>query len=341
MIDRSLDPDESRAAYAAARDWCRKSDGAIVRAAYGAAFFLPREKRRALHAIAAFGSLMRQALAETGGAGGADGCCSSGSEASGVAEMVRSRVEAAYAGRLELPLPAFRDPTQWTLLALSDVLRRYEIPRSYYAEWIDGLVADAGVRRYATWNALKQHANATGGSAAVIASCVLGLTHSDVGESIRTLGVGARLTAILQSLRTDAAQGRIYLPQEDLARFHCTERDLTGEIATGSSSGAGIDTPKRAMTDAVRELVRFEVDRARKLFADGSAGVGWLAGDGSRLAAAAFVALQTGILDAIERARFDPFAADVSLPLSRQLRQLPAAWRLARRRADEPMPHAS
>ena len=94
----------------------------------------------------------------------------------------------------------------------------------------------------------------------------------------------------------------------------------------------------QVVNDRFRDLMQFEVARARELFRDGSAGLCWLAGDGSRLAAAAFVAMQSAVLDAIERADHDIFHADLRLSAARQVRQLAAAWRLARRRAGEPMP---
>ena len=130
------------------------------------------------------------------------------------------------------------------------------------------------------------------------------------------------LTSILATLNTDLSADRIYLPLEDLARFRYSERELLA----------------REVNDRFRALMRFEVARARELFREGSSGLCWLAGDGSRMAAATFVAMQSATLDAIERAKFDLFAVDLRISPARQLRQLPAAWRLARRRADEPMP---
>jgi phytoene synthase len=170
------------------------------------------------------------------------------------------------------------------------------------------------IRRYATWSALRRDCQQLGGSLARIIACVLGVTTSDV-TFVDQLGVASRLTNILTNLGRDVARDYIYLPLEDLARFQYSERELRGGI----------------MNDRCRELVRFEVVRAREWFDAGSAGLCWLARDGSRMAAATFVAMQTATLDAIERARFDIFTADLRLPLARQLRQLPVAWELARR----------
>ena len=280
------------------------------------AYFLPREKRQGVRAVRAFALLIREAIAGSKRTGGdCEGGCSD------VAPLVRARIDDLYAGRIDPPLPQFRDPTQQTLAAMGEVVKRFQIPRRHWDELVDGLIAGAGVRRYATWSSLRSHAERTAGSVASALACVLGLTSSDASFAIE-LGVASYLTSALGELGDDLSHERIYLPLEDLARVRYSERELLA----------------RERNERFRELIRFEVARARDLFRDGTAGVCWLAGDGSRMAAATFVAMQTATLDAIERAGFDVFAADVRVSTARQLRQLPAAWRLARRRADEPVP---
>jgi len=55
-------------------------------------------------------------------------------------------------------------------------------------------------------------------------------------------------------VREDAERGRIYLPDEDLARFNVSSHDFC----------------KNAATLGVRELLRFEADRAFQLYDEGS-----------------------------------------------------------------------
>jgi phytoene synthase len=277
-----------------------------------AAYFLPKQKRSGVEAVIAFARMIRDAVAggDTNGSPvrAIGECCSAD-----VAPLVRSRIEAMYDQRLELPLPQFRDETQRTLAAVADVVKRYQIPRQRWLDLLDGLVADAGVLRYPTWRSLEQHCGKTGGSIGVTVAGVLGVTSSDIGF-VEKIGVAARLTSILVNLNDDLERDHLFLPLEDLARFRYGERELSG----------------RVVNERLRELVRFEVDRARDLFREGSAGLRWLAGDGSRMAAATYVAMQMATLDAIQRAGFDVFAADLRLSAARQLRQLASAWRLAR-----------
>jgi phytoene/squalene synthetase len=95
------------------------------------------------------------------------------------------------------------------------------------------------------------------------------------------------VTEHLQDVREDLADGRVYLPQEDLERFGCSEEDL-----------AISPSPER-----VRTLIAFEVERARRLFDRGEPLIATLPGR-QRLAVTAFVAGGRAALAGIERAGF-------------------------------------
>lgn len=316
--------DRSRALSAARRIFRRAVDPAT----FIATFFLPRPKRDAVHAIGAFASLTISAVEAATGSGEGraasdcgGGCGHPGGE--GVLDLVRERIEAVFASRLELPLPPFRDETQWALVAAMESARRFEIPQSAMLELVDAVVANASVVRYATWRSLGEHCRQAGGSVARLMTAILGATHSDTGQVAIQIGQAARLTHILDRLRQDAAAGRIALPLEDLARFRCGEKEL---LALQPS-------------EALLALVRFEVARARELLDAGADGLCWLAGDGSRVAAAVYVTSQRAVLDAMEAAPEKVLlGSNVRVAPRRRLRQLPDAWRLARRRADEPVP---
>lgn len=205
---------------------------------------------------------------------------------------------------------------------LAVAVTRASIPRAWFVECLRGLADEPRVSRYATWASLQRQFALTGGNIAKIVAAILGATHSDAGAFAERMGVATMLVTTLRNLRRDVAMGFIRLPLEDLAQFRYSERQL---LAVETS-------------DALRELVRFEVDRTRELFRDGSSGICWLAGDGSRMAVSAFVASRLAMLDAIERAGFDALHGDARVSMARKLREFSVAWRLARRSVDEPMP---
>ena len=94
----------------------------------------------------------------------------------------------------------------------------------------------------------------------------------------------------------------------------------------------------RVVDDRFRDLMRFEVDRARSLYRRGADGLCHLSNDGSRLTAAAMAVVYGGILGAIERQGYDVYRARAHLTTGGKLARLPAAIRLARRVHGDPLP---
>jgi phytoene synthase len=330
----STDPAD-RLGFRAARDVCRRHGTDF----YFATAFLPRAKRDAAHAVFAFCRMAREALTVcdeepsaarqmrerplTAPAGGGGGCCSA-HPLDGRLALFRDRLEEIYSGHLELPSPASRSEAQHVLHAFGRAVRRFQVPRECFLDLAEALCRDQVVRRYATWASLERHFNQSTGSVCVAMACVLGLTNSGAAEHAKTFGVARRLTRAILDLTQDVARGTIYLPLEDLARFRYSERDLAAGVVNAN----------------LRELVRFEVDRARRLLGEAAGGLCWVAGDGSRLTAATLVAWSAGLLDAVERQRYDVLSRRAVLTRGQKLRRLPLAWRLARRRADSTLPAA-
>jgi phytoene/squalene synthetase len=217
---------------------------------------------------------------------------------------------------------------------MAEVVKRFEIPRTYLHDFADGLAADQKVQRYATWNALRRHCELVGGSVARMVACVLGVTHSDGAMFAGKIGVATRLVQILRNFGRDPLRGdNLYFPLEELVRYKCLgamESPSVGRLDHGVVSEEA---------HRFADFSRFQVERAREFLREGSEGLCWLAGDGSRMAAAMFVTRQMGKLDALEECEMNPTRAKKRdrWP-SRRLRHLSNAWRLARRTPDEPLP---
>ena len=318
-------------AFRAVREICRRHATEF----YFASAFLPRAKRDAAHAVYAFCRMIQEAVEISGeelhgaaamrhqplGAGGSDTCCSSHPLDQRVA-LLRDRLDDIYEWRLELPAADARSEAQHVLHAIGVAARRFEIPRPYFIDLAESVRTDHLVTRYATWASLERYCRQSGGAAAMAAACVFGLTNSGASEHAMGLGVAIQLTRILRDIGPDWTRGRVYLPLEDLARFCYAERDLA----------AGV------VNDNFRSLMRFEVARARQLYREAAEGLCWVAGDGSRLAAATVTVHWSGVLDAIERQGYDVFTRAARLTAGQRFRRLPLAWRLARRRSDTMLP---
>ena len=341
-------------AFAAARDLCRRND----RGFYYATAFLPRAKRDAACAVVAFCGMVREAIeASDESLAGANGlrkypvgatsavdvpftvqsptvamvgvpwvgacttCGPTGSMDSRVA-LLRDRLEEIYEGRLELPRAESRSESQHALHAFALTVRRHQVPRRHFLDLAQALQRDQVVSRYATWPSLERHCHQGAGSVALALCAVFGVTHSGAGEFALKLATAMRLTTILRDLKADRARGTLYLPLEDLARFRYSERDLAGSV----------------VNDNFRELISFEIVRARRLFHEGAEGLCWLGDDGSRLTVSTLVATSAGVLDAIERNGYDVYNRRPVLTAGQKFRRLPLAWRLSRRGPGERLP---
>jgi phytoene synthase len=324
---------EIAAAFAAARDICRRH----ARSFYFASTFLSRAKRDASFAVYAFCRMIDDAIdqndpsiedAQPGADppgklhGPADStCCSSGALENRL-QLFRDRLDDIYQKRLELPLPPYRAEAQHALHAFAQTVHRYEIPQQYFLDLAEGCRMDLTISRYATWASLERYCYHVAGVVGLIMSCVFGLTHSDAKRNAVQMGNAMQLTNILRDVKEDFDRGRIYLPLEDMARFGYSERDLSRGVVNRN----------------FRELMRFEIARARTMYNEGAQGLCWLAGDGSRLTASTMAVIYAGILDAIQRQKYDVFERRARLTFAQKLARVPRAWKLARREHDQPLP---
>lgn len=331
--------EDLKPAFAAARAICRRH----ARSFYFASVFLPRAKRDAAYSVYAFCRMIDDAI---------DNDDPSIENASGLRQhpavvspihlqqiekpagcstlevrlgMFRDRLAEIYENKLELPVVESRSEAQHALRAFQETVHRYEIPKEYFLDLAEGCRMDLSVTRYATWASLEKYCYHVAGVVGLIMSCVFGLQHSGAHQQAIKMGNAMQLTNILRDVKEDWDRGRVYLPGEDLKRFDYSERDLAGAL----------------VNDNFRELMRFEIDRARRLYREGAEGLCWLAGDGSRLTASSMAAIYSGILDAIERRGYDVFSGRAHLTFGQKLRRIPRAWSLAKRQHDQPLPRGA
>jgi phytoene synthase len=123
------------------------------------------------------------------------------------------------------------------------------------------------------------------------------------------LGVALQMTNILRDVGEDWRNGRLYLPQDELAAFGLTE----GDIAAG------------AVDDRWRDFMRFQIERTRRLFAEALPGV-TLLGESGRFAIGAAAELYQTILKDIEAKDYDVFTHRAHTGDLQKLALLPGIW---------------
>lgn len=205
--------------------------------------------------------------------------------------------------------------------ATIDTVHRFDIPVSYFADFLDSMRADLTVDRYDTYDDL---AGYMWGSAAVIGLQmlpILGRVSDDVRwDRLEThaidLGLAFQLTNFVRDVADDLRRGRVYLPQTSLDQFGVDRERLARGV---------VDEP-------IRNLLAFEIDRARAHYRRAAPGIDLVDPAAQDCLRTAF-ALYGGILGEIEARDYDVFSERVSVPLTARARVAgPALVRAVRAR---------
>jgi phytoene synthase len=200
--------------------------------------------------------------------------------------------------------------------ALAPWIRQFDLTRSSFEHLVDGVEMDLDRERYATFEDLREYCWRVASAVGYVCVEIFGQRTQSAREYALNLGLALQLTNIIRDVKGDAERGRIYLPQEDLARFGCTSEDLN----------------QSRLTPEVARLLAFEVTRAREYYHRASQLLPSL--DRKAMVAAEIMGrIYREVLERIERGGFDVFSSRVRVPKSRQATLAIDTWlrtRLAR-----------
>jgi phytoene synthase len=208
---------------------------------------------------------------------------------------VRAKALADLGDRFFADLDA-GDSDDLVLRAVVHTVRAFRIPPECFQCFLRSMTMDLTVSRYETWDDLRVYMD---GSAAVIGEMMLPIlepTSPAAAPHARDLGDAFQLTNFLRDVAEDLDRGRVYLPQEDVHRF-------AGEGALA----------ERRVTPGFVDLMRFEIDRCRSLYASADLGLALLPPSSRRCVGAARV-LYSRILERIEAADYDVFSSRARVP---------------------------
>ncbi|MFD3694805.1 squalene synthase HpnC [Streptomyces sp. NPDC058646] len=207
------------------------------------------------------------------------------------------------------------DPRHPLLLALRPVVRAHGLTPEPFLGLIEANRQDQRVTRYETYEDLAAYCEL---SAHPVGRLVLSLTGTSTPERIRrsdAVCTALQIAEHLQDVTEDLGRDRIYLPAEDMRRFHVTEADLRAPSAGAS----------------VRSLIAFETQRARDLLDEGGPLVGSVHGR-LRLLLAGFVGGGRAALGAVTAAGFDVLPGPPKPTKSGLIREVAAVLRTAPRK---------
>jgi len=189
--------------------------------------------------------------------------------------------------------------TGWPgLAALVDTVERHAIPRRYLDAAIDGVEMDLDPKPFATFEDLHGYCYRV---ASVVGLCCIHIWgfRSEGGraeELAQFCGIALQLTNILRDIREDASHGRVYLPEEDLARFGVGREDLVADRTS----------------DRLRSLLTFEGERAYEFY-DQAAELDRLIAPVGRPVLRTIVGIYRTLLDEIVERRYEVMDRRIAL----------------------------
>jgi phytoene synthase len=194
-------------------------------------------------------------------------------------------------------------------LAWADTRARYGIPMEYAEQLLEGVAQDLTKTRYANFNELAFYCYGVASTVGLMTMHIIGFSGPAAIPYAIKLGIALQLTNILRDIGEDWQNGRVYLPQDELASFDLSDADIArGEV-----------------TDNWRAFMRFQLERNRQLYAGAMPGISMLGRQG-QFAIAASAELYQAILEAIETNDYDVFTKRAYISSNEKLKRLPGIW---------------
>jgi 15-cis-phytoene synthase len=206
------------------------------------------------------------------------------------------------------------------LLALTDAQRRFTIPAGLLDELALGTAMDVVepntdqpqnssnaqlAVEYKTFEDLKLYCYRVASVVGLVCIHIFGYKDPAAEALAEQCGLAFQLTNIIRDVKEDAAMGRVYLPEEDLAKFNLSAADL-------------LSAPDPAR---FRPLLELEAARAREGYMAGDQLVPYISED-SQPALFVLVNIYRKLLEKIAERQYDVFSGKISLTVTEKLRVL-------------------
>ena len=206
-------------------------------------------------------------------------------------------------------------------LAMADAIANYpDVTISPFRDMIKGMIMDVEQDRFETFDDLYLYCYRVAGTVGLMTLPIMGTAEpgqqglAAATKAALALGIGLQLTNILRDVGEDRLRGRIYLPLEDLRRFNYTEEDLFNCV----------------LDSRYKNLIKFQIARARGYFRQAQKGVHLLAED-SQLPVQASLDMYSQILNVLEENDYDNFNKRAYVSKSRKMATVPVSYLKTRR----------
>jgi len=197
--------------------------------------------------------------------------------------------------------------------ALFDTPQGRNAPPALLLEIVDGMAMDLDYLRYPDFKSLNLYCYRVAGVVGEVAAAIFSGARSEDDRDVRRyaheLGLAFQLTNIIRDVGEDARRGRIYLPQDELARFGVAEADILNRLSTPE----------------FQALMQFQFERAAACYDRALAALPASARRAQR-PGLVMASIYRTLLDEIRRAGFPALHARVSLTPLRKLWLASKTW---------------
>ncbi|MBV9392726.1 MAG: phytoene/squalene synthase family protein [Verrucomicrobia bacterium] len=256
--------------------YCRAQAKAGSRSFYFASFALPKEKRIAAYSVYSFCRYIDDLVDNN----------PSGSGLSAVEWIQGNFDHIINQDHAELPF-AF---------AFANAVKKYRIEKEPFIALTRGVLMDSGPVTFSNWQDLRRYCYHVASVVGLMMARIFELKDDSGLQQASDLGTAMQLTNILRDVKEDLERDRLYLPLDELKQFGVSRAQLeAGEVDR-----------------KFRELMKFQIARARHFYIRAEPAISLLQDDGSQFAVWVMRHVYSGILDEIERIDYDIFKHRVS-----------------------------
>lgn len=160
------------------------------------------------------------------------------------------KYEKLHKWRIELEKSISGHSDYQLLNKLGKTISQFNIPLDPFFELVRGMEMDLQRKRYLTFEDLRLYCYRVASTVGLMCIEIFGYKHQSTKDFAVNLGIALQLTNILRDIKNDAKKGRIYLPQEELIRFHYSEEEIMNNTYNPNFAS----------------LMKFEADRAKLYF---------------------------------------------------------------------------
>jgi squalene synthase HpnC len=158
-------------------------------------------------------------------------------------EWWREELQSCYAGRPRHPV----------FVALAETIARFEIPADPFHRLLDAFVQDQTIKRFPTYAEVERYCMCSANPVGHLVLYLFGYRDTERQKLSNYTCTALQLANFWQDVTVDWEKGRVYFPLEDMQRFGVAEEQIAC----------------RRFDTAFRNLMEFEVTRARVLFRKG------------------------------------------------------------------------